>query len=136
MSKAMKELPRITRRVKIHGVPVDINVWLDFQEAMVAATECIEWRLARPIIVWPGRRTPTLQIGFPAHIDIDKQILESGAPYIPVKFRGNVGRIYAMYGASLDEVTPDYIKLARRFYLDKVFVERNDDGQMWLDYLL
>ena len=136
MSKAMEELPRITRRVKIHGVPVDINVWLDFQKAMVAATECIEWRIARPIIVWPGRRTPTMQIGFPAHISRDKALLESDQPYIRVKFKGNVGRICAMYGASLDQVDESYIKLARRFWLDKVFVERDDDAQMWLDYLI
>ena len=135
MTKTMEKLPRIIRRVKIHGVPCDINVFVNFQEALALATEYIEWRLARPIIVWPGRLSPNLQIGFPAHISKDKEILESGAPYIPVKFNGNKGRIYAMYGASLDEVTEDYIKLARRFYLDKVFIERDDDdGHMWLDF--
>ena len=125
-----KELPRIMRTIKIYAVPCDINVWLDYKQAKALATEYIEYRLSRPIIIWPGWCTSKLQIGSPAPVSRDKETLESGQPYIKVKVNGNKCRIYAMYGTSLDDVDESIIKFARKMWLDKVFIERDDDGEM------
>ena len=93
--------------------------------------EYIRNRFLTSVIAWndSGAKKRAMRFASPAEADR----LKNCEDFLTVEVGGFTGRIYTLFGLTPSQLTDEDIAFARALWFEPVYVERSEDGRLYID---
>ena len=116
----------------VENVSVKLSPGLKLTPAIRSlVAEYIRNRFLTSVIAWNDSGAKKLAMRFASPAEADR--LKNGEDFLTVEVGGFTGRIYTLFGLTPFQLTDEDIAFARALWFEPVYVERSEDGRLYID---